>query len=110
MHGLEQIDALVYADVEMSGTLTIELWIGSLFDLQRGANGLRDLKIHVHPVKASIVAAGPYLFTVSHEHTAQTEQLDQSLQERVKKGIEAYSKKEKTSVTIANKRTPGTSI
>ena len=93
MHGLERIDALIYADVEMTGTINFELWIGSLFDLQHGANGLRDLQIRVYPIKASYVAAGSYLFTQSHEATAQTEQIDQLLQERIKKGVEAFHKK-----------------
>ena len=109
MHGLEHIDVFIYADVEMPSSSISESWFTSLFNLQQGANGLRDLKIHVYPVTAYHVVAGSQPLIQPHESTPQTEHLDKTLQERIKKGIEAYSEKDTTTVPAALVASPKTS-
>jgi len=95
MTGLERIDVLVYADIDLSPIAVDEPWIGPLFNLQHGANGLRDLKIHVFPVCGGFYARQPGSphNLQPHARSAQTDQLDTLLQDMIKKGVEEHTPK-----------------
>ena len=90
MKNLQRIEVLVYANVEMAAISPHEPWLSRLFALQRGPNGLRDLRIQVHPIHEY----GMPLQALSQESTAQTKRTDEQLQEMIKKGVERYSQKD----------------
>lgn len=87
LKGLRTIEAFIYLGITSTIPALDAPWIERLFEMQYGANGMRELKINVLPDPWMTLTNPPDSFL------ANAARLDSLLQGMIKKGAEDYSRR-----------------
>ena len=83
-----------------------ESWVTSLLNLQHGPNGLRDLRIHTNAIAVDYMPPGSLHTALPHPSTAESDQLDRLLQDKVKEGAEAIARNQTADEPMNEKKSP----
>lgn len=90
MTNLQNIEAFIFLEKKREMLKVNEAWIQRLFDLQQGPNGLRNLKVHVSPMRREILGYDVSPMGAEDDFYKKVRDFDRLMQKKLEQSMRNY--------------------